>query len=298
MSIPVRRAESDADLEAWARVKREVVPNESAWTPQEFRERATPERLVLVAELDGDVVGAGLSDRSDLGNRFSTTVRVIPRARRRGVGTALLAELERHAAGFVQMLSTSVVDPGSQAFAERFGFVEEDRQVEQVRLLTGAIDVGPLPDGVHVVTVAELPELLGRAYPLAAGEGFADMAVAGNLTIKLDDWLRDEATLPAGSFVALADGEIVGYSGLMNHDSPGTAEDGLTVVARAWRRRGLARALKQRELAWAADNGLREIVTWTQRGNEAMRRLNERLGYEYRDVSITMVAPLPLSGLQ
>jgi hypothetical protein len=29
-----------------------------------------------------------------------------------------------------------------------------------------------------------------------------------------------------------------------------------------------------------------------------MRRLNERLGYEYRDVSITMVAPLPLSGLQ
>ena len=28
-----------------------------------------------------------------------------------------------------------------------------------------------------------------------------------------------------------------------------------------------------------------------------MRSINERLGYEYRDVAITMVAPLPLEGL-
>ena len=51
------------------------------------------------------------------------------------------------------------------------------------------------------------------------------------------------------------------------------------------------------KLAWAAQNGFREVVTWTQRGNEGMRRVNELLGYEYRDVSITMVAPLPLKGL-
>lgn len=72
------------------------------------------------------------------------------------------------------------------------------------------------------------------------------------------------------------------------------AEDGLTVVDRAWRRRGLARALKSCELSWAAANGYREVVTWTQRGNDGMRALNEQLGYAYRDVSITMVAPLPL----
>ena len=57
--IRVRQAESDADLEAWSRVKRAVLPNESAWTPQEFRDRAEPDRLVLVAELDGEIVGAG-----------------------------------------------------------------------------------------------------------------------------------------------------------------------------------------------------------------------------------------------
>jgi uncharacterized protein (TIGR00730 family) len=37
-----------------------------------------------------------------------------------------------------------------------------------------------------------------------------------------------------------------------------------------------------------------EVVTWTQRGNEGMRRLNELLGYEYRAISLTMCAPLPL----
>jgi hypothetical protein len=53
-------------------------------------------------------------------------------------------------------------------------------------------------------------------------------------------------------------------------------------------------ALKQRELAWAQAAGLREVVTWTQRGNGAMRAVNERLGYEYRDAAITMSATLPL----
>jgi len=113
-------------------------------------------------------------------------------------------------------------------------------------------------------------------------------------SIKLDDWLRDEATYPDGSFVALAGGRIVGFSRLLRHDNPGVAEDGLTVVARAWRRRGLARALKERELAWAAANGIREVVTWTQRGNEGMRTVNERLGYDYRAVSLKMLRSLPL----
>ena len=35
-------------------------------------------------------------------------------------------------------------------------------------------------------------------------------------------------------------------------------------------------------------------MTWTQRGNDGMRAVNERLGYEYRDSAITMTASLPL----
>jgi alkanesulfonate monooxygenase SsuD/methylene tetrahydromethanopterin reductase-like flavin-dependent oxidoreductase (luciferase family) len=57
-------------------------------------------------------------------------------------------------------------------------------------------------------------------------------------------------------------------------------------------------ATSDQSIAWAAEHGFREIVTWTQQGNGGMRRVNEQLGYEYRDVSITMVAPLPLEGLE
>jgi GNAT superfamily N-acetyltransferase len=148
-----------------------------------------------------------------------------------------------------------------------------------------------VPEGVRFVTVAERPELLRESYDLAR-EGYADLATAYAVEVSLDDWLRDEATLPEGSFVALAGDEIVGYSGLLRLEE-GRAEDGLAVVRRAWRRRGLATALKRAKLAWAAENGIREIVTWTQRGNDGMRATNERLGYAYGSVSITVRAPLP-----
>jgi GNAT superfamily N-acetyltransferase len=293
--IDVRLAETDADFEGWARVKRAVLPNESAWTPQQFRDRTRPDRLVLVAELEGEVVGAGLGGRSDDPERGWVAPRVHPNARRRGVGTALLEPLVEFVDSLgLERLSGQVTDLGSKAFAERFGFVESDRQVEQVRRLDEEIALDPIPDGVEVVTIAEQPELLEAAYPLARDEGYPDLALEGSISIPLEEWLHDEATLPEGSFVALVDGEIIGYSGLMAHDNDGVAEDGLTVVRREWRRRGLAKALKQRELAWAKDAGLREVVTWTQRGNDRMRAVNERLGYEYRDVGITMSATLPL----
>jgi mycothiol synthase len=294
--IQVRRAETDADLEGWIRVKRAVLPNESAWTVEEFRTRLAPDRTVLVAELGGEIVGAGLGGRSDDSSRGFVAPRVHPDARRHGVGAALLGRLVEFVESLgLERLSGQVGDPGSKAFAERFGFAESDRQVEQVRRLDGEVALDPVPKGVEVVTIAERPELLEAAYPLARDEGYPDLVLEGSIEVPLEDWLHDEATLPEGSFVALADGEIVGYSGLVAHDNEGVAEDGLTVVRREWRRRGLARALKQRELAWAKAAGLHEVVTWTQTGNGSMRAVNELLGYEYRDVAITMATTLPLS---
>ena len=296
--IEVRRAESEADLEAFIRIRRALLPNESGGTVELLRaQSARPERRLLVAALDGALVGSGLVDRSDLGDRFSVKVRVLPQARRRGVGTALLRELVAHASTFeFDKIATHLEEAEAKPFAELFGFRETDRQVEQMKRL-GKEPASRPPDGIEVVTVAERPSLLRDTYPLAS-EGYHDMALEGPARISLEDWLREEATLSEGSFVALADGEVVGFSGLMRHDNPGVAEDGLTVVRRDWRRRGLASTLKRLELAWAADNGFREVVTWTQRGNEGMRRVNELLGYEYRGVTITMVAPLPLKGLE
>ena len=291
--IELREAASDADLEGFIRVRRALLPNESGGTVELLRAQSRPERLLLLAELDGKLAGSGLSDRSDIGDRFVLKPRVLPWARRRGVGTLLVRALAAHAERFgVTQVSTHLEEPDARGFAERFGFREIDRQVEQVRELSDEPEPPPL-DGLEVTTIAERPELLREAYPLAC-EGWADFALDGPASIALDDWLLEEATLPAGSFVALEDGEIVGYSGLIRHDNEGVAEDGLTVVRRDRRGRGIANALKRMELAWAAAHGYRDVVTWTQQGNEAKRRLNERLGYVYRDESVTMLAPLPL----
>jgi mycothiol synthase len=102
-------------------------------------------------------------------------------------------------------------------------------------------------------------------------------------------------TWPEGSFVALAGDEIVGCAGLIrDEDRPDRAENSLTAVRRDWRGRGVARALKERTIAWAAENGLGEIYTWTQTGNENMRAVNERLGYVTRGLTVSVRASLPL----
>jgi GNAT superfamily N-acetyltransferase len=134
---------------------------------------------------------------------------------------------------------------------------------------------------------------LHAAWPLAQ-EAWADLPIPGDVTYPLATWLRDEASLPGGSFVALEDDAVIGYAGLVESAEPGTAEHGLTAVARTHRRRGIGRALKQAQLHWASTNGVERLVTWTQQGNEAMQALNGSLGY--RDVSklLTMQGPLPL----
>jgi mycothiol synthase len=294
----IRPVETDRDLEAYVAVANAAVPDDIPWNAEKMRERRDrdPRRLYLLAELDGDPVAVGFAGPSDNADRGFVAPRVLPRARRRGIGTALLVRLADHLESLGFETAGAHVDgndEGSLAFADRFGFEETDRQVEQVRTVGEEPPAQP-PPGVTFVTIAERPELLREAHPLGL-QGWADMATTEPVSISLDDWLADEATFPEGSFVALADGEIVGYSGLCRlGDDTTVAEDGLTVVRADWRRRGLATALKRAELEWAAANGIREVITWTQRGNDAMRAANERLGYVYRQVSVTMRGPIPL----
>ena len=135
--IVVRTAETDADLEAWRRVRIAVLPNERAASIEEMRRTETADRLMLLAELDGEVDRLGGRRRSRTSpGPASSRPRVLEAARRRGVGTALLRALADHVhrLGYAQA-GANVDDPGSLAFAERFGFREVDRQVEQVRVV-------------------------------------------------------------------------------------------------------------------------------------------------------------------
>lgn len=293
--IELRRVESDADLEAFRRVRIAVEPNERSPTVDELRDSIKADSLFLLAELDGEVAGAGFAGRSDLVGRAGFIPRVVPERRRRGVGTSLVRALAEHIESLgYEEVGTRVEDPGALAFAERFGFREVDRQVEQVWIV-GEVEAARIPDGIEIVSVAVRPELWPAAYEEVGMQAFRDFALDTPLDISREQWEREWINWPEATFVALADGEVIGCAGLLQDaDQEDRAENALTAVRRDWRRRGVASALKRTTMAFAAARGLREVYTWTQRGNDDMRRLNERLGYAYRGVSISVRAPLPL----
>jgi GNAT superfamily N-acetyltransferase len=251
--IGIRRTENDADLEAWRQVRMAVVPNERAPSVEELRRAAAPDRLLLLAELDGERAGSGVASRSDMAGLGSLAPRVLPAARRRGVGTALLEALALHLAALGFSESNALVDDdGSLAFAERFGFREVDRQVEQVRVVGRDEQQPYAPDGVELVSLAERPDLSQAVYTELAVDVIADIPVDQPIEVSLEDWEREWTSLPEGTFLALAGGEIVGCAGLMRDDDhPERAEHSLTAVRRDWRGRGVATALKQATIAWA-----------------------------------------------
>ena len=285
--------ETDSDYEAWLAVRRAVLPNERTASFDELRSGIRPGDLHVLAELDGELAGSGLVNRSDTGNAH-VAPRVLPQKRGHGVGTALLQRLGAHAVerGYTRAGShVAGDDDRSIAFAKRFGFEETRREVQQV-LDVSAAEVREV-QGVEFASIEARPDLLEAAYPLAQ-EGYEDMPIEG-LDVPFDSWMAEEATLPAGSFAALVDGEVVGYAGLLRWaDDPTKAEHGLTVVRSDRRRRGIASALKERQIAWAAANGLRRLVTYTQTGNENMQAVNARLGYVTTDVTVAFSRSLPL----
>jgi GNAT superfamily N-acetyltransferase len=298
-SLQLRPVVAAADFDAWARVKSAVVPNEPVTGDQMV---ATHEegRLLLLAELDGKLAGCGGATRSHFAGRGFVSPRVLPEFRRRGVGTELLFALSDHVRSLGREELTSFVyadEPESVAFAERHGMSVIDYQLEQIRMAGSAVPVDP-PEGIGIVSLAgNREELLRAAWPVAL-EGYADWPLPGEASFTLDEWLRDEATRPEGSFVALEDGEVVGYAGMLQHaNGSATAENGLTFVRRDRRGCGIARALTRTQLAWADRSGVLQLVAWTQKGNERVQEMNRRLGYVDHARVLTVVGPLLASRL-
>jgi GNAT superfamily N-acetyltransferase len=293
--IELRVASTPADLEVWAEIKSRVVPNEPV-TAEQLAATDEPGRLLLLAERNGTLAGCGIAGLSNFGGRVFIAARVLEEHRRHGVGRELVRALAEHGRGLGRDGVNAFVDEGDEAalaFARGYGLEEVDYQLEQVRVV-GDEPPAAVPDGIELVSLdGRREELLEAVWPVAQ-EGYADMPLPGDVTYPKATWLRDEATRPEGSFAAFDDGRPVGYAGLAEHaNGSAVAEHGLTVVCRDHRGRGIARALKRAQLHWASTNGVVELITWTQKGNEAMQALNLSLGYENRSRVLTMQGPLP-----
>ena len=221
---------------------------------------------------------------SDSPGRLFLDVRVLPDARRRGVGSALYEHALALAPG---ALSTHVSEAASDGlrFATQRGYREVDRQVELVRTLQGDERPPPRLAGVEIVQLTE--EMRPAAY-IVTRQAWADFPHSAAVPAPdWDDWVREEFDGPI-AFAALEKGQVVGFAALMARAVDGLLEHGLTACLRTHRGRGIGTALKQSQIAWAAAHGYRELITFTQEGNEAMRRVNARLGYVEQPAWLTM----------
>jgi GNAT superfamily N-acetyltransferase len=297
--IELRAAESDADLEAWRSVRSAVMPNERTASVAELRASTESDTLFLflLAFADGALAGSGITNTASTGGAF-TQPRVLPAFRRRGVGTRILHALVDHAlACGYEEAGSQLEEPASAAFAARFGFVERNRQIEQVYAVRGDEPDVELPDGVTIVPLRGRNDLRARLYGQLVESALADLALDRPIAITEEEWWSSWIPSDEWAFVALDGDELAGMAGLLDDDDhPERAENLLTAVRRDLRGRGIARALKRHTLRCAADRGLTEVYTWTQTGNEAMQALNRSLGYVDRNTVVSVRASLPLQG--
>jgi GNAT superfamily N-acetyltransferase len=260
---------------------------------------STKDYVDYLVRNDGNVVGSGVG--AILGYRMDRVISIITVPvvhRKRGVGTALYRALSAWAnEPGARELEVSVADHDAESlsFAEHRGFVEERREVRLVLKLAGLSPsrVNP-PVGIEIVSWAQRPELARGMYEVDIEArpdipGFEDVAAE-----PFEEWkthrLERSADSPEATFIAVVDEEVVGYAKL-SLTASASAGNSMTAVRRAWRGRGIARALKTTEINWALANGYTELHTSNEARNHPINRLNARLGYRPGDTTIYLVGP-------
>ena len=95
----------------------------------------------------------------------------------------------------------------------------------------------------------------------------------------------------------MAGDEVIGYAKFsLTAAQPTTAHHDLTGVKRAWRGRGVARALKATQIAWAKANGYEELRTATRSGTRRSVTSTQEFGYRPSIGRIFLRGPLASLG--
>jgi GNAT superfamily N-acetyltransferase len=260
--------------------------------------RQAPQTVWLLAEEGGTAVGSGRLTPAWHSPPGVTRadVRVVVAARGRGIGAALLDELQcRAEAVGAPTLEVEVRDddPGSLAWTEEQGFREISRSVRLALDLTATEepDVDP-PEGIEVVVWADRPELARGIYEVAC-EAYPDEPGSGDVEMEpFEAWLSQDmqgsGDRADAVFIALAGGEVAGYAKLAMSARNGYVLHDMTGVKRAYRGRGIASALKRAEIAWAKRAGFRTLETFNDEENAPIRALNEKHGYRPARGNVTL----------
>ncbi|MCH1866244.1 GNAT family N-acetyltransferase [Nocardioides sp. CFH 31398] len=188
VEVRVVDVHDEADLQAWWAVGHAASAERpyDAWPPWELARRALPRprddqrHVLLLARSGGREVGCGLVVLPALDNTHlaQVEVHVVPDARRRGVGSALLAQAEAVAAddGRTTLLGDTAAPPTGTgpgpAFAAAHGYVVAE--TDEAKLL----DLAAAPAGWNALEV-EVAERLGGHRVVGALDRVPDALVEG-----------------------------------------------------------------------------------------------------------------------
>ncbi|MER5640113.1 GNAT family N-acetyltransferase [Kitasatospora sp. NPDC002227] len=280
-------AEAAADAYQAGRGHLFMTPQGVLWTAtnaeagQHFR--------LLLAELDGRVAGSArvtVHTDSSVPGQGSANVSVLPAARGRGAGRALLAAAEQHLTAHGVTTVHSWVDdtPEALAFAGARGY-RKGRQAHFARLdLTGELRPVPaLPPGVELRTVASFaadPSPIYRLDVAGTEDEPGEVDAAGQ---EYESWLEEVWRHPEQDHelatVALVDGVPAAFSAVRT-DGATRYWSAFTTTAAAFRGRGLAKLAKTDSLHRARAAGLTQAYTNNDDSNAPMLAVNAWLGYE------------------
>lgn len=301
MAIHIEPPERDDQIQAWAEIMREV---EGLWMdPEELRHSLENDRESLwrLGYLNGDAAGVAVGRPSSLPGSAYGAVRVRPALRKRGVGSALFAQIVEYARG---RGATEIwgrlraADADSLAFAERRGFREVGRERDVVLDLTKARPaVAEPPAGISLVSFAERPDLIPAVFELDNEVSVDVPAHRPHEPLPYDRWahenLEGPGAFPEACFIALAGDEVVGYTSLRRYGAESAeAANRLTAVRREWRRRRIATALKRAQIEAARAAGIERIFTTNDETNVGMRGVNARLGFEPEPERLIVSGPV------
>lgn len=309
MTISVRLAGStDEDLAPIVAVTNAVAPEDpTSIDSMRWSDETYPGGARWIAEVDGRAVGVGTAGRIYMYapdfDAFWATIHVLPDARRGGIGSALLDRAGRfaRAAGKTHLhIPTNDGRPDGAAFLAHRGFTVYDRSKSVRLVLRGLAPPDVIaPDGIQLTTLEARPDLVEGVHAVAL-EAFPDEP-SGDRPMDVGDLAEfrardvDRSDIPAGGFmVALdaADGSAVGYAALsMLPGSTTAAWHDMTAVRRAYRGRGIARALKLATIRWAIEHGLETLDSGNDEDNAPMRAVNAALGYAPLPDDVTMRGP-------
>jgi GNAT superfamily N-acetyltransferase len=294
--IEVRPVADAADRGRFAGLWNEVFPC-NPYSADEFAHGwdAAPASVALLAFRDGHVVGVGHAETQHWAPDATTAIAVVAvsgSSRGAGIGT-VLADVLGEWAGAQGCdgleVFTMYAPDGAAGFWKARGFDEIFREVvRQLALRTAVLPSARVPEGITFVSQRDRPDLDQAVYAVGCeaiadspgGEG--DRYDAGDLAHWVANEYRAPGVIPECTVVALdVDGTPVGYASLGRMEAlPGTGMHGFTGVARDWRGRGVATALKLEQIARARAYGLMALRTENVSHNAAMIAINDRLGYE------------------